>query len=74
MKTENKPYNLFCTNCQQQIGENDRELWFDADVPDTILKPFCSIECISEYCGLSTSRLNQFFDSVWKNEDNDENR
>lgn len=68
MKTENKPYPHFCTYCQRQIGENDREFWFDEYDPNQ-LKPFCSIECISEYYDISIAEVE---DVIWENEDDQE--
>ena len=66
MKTENKPYPHFCANCQRQIGENDREFWFDAYDPNPTLKSFCSIECISEYYGIGFSEVE---DAIYDSED-----
>ena len=66
MKTENKPYPHFCANCQRQIGENDREFWFDAYNTYPTLKPFCSMECISEYYGIGFSEVE---DAIYDSED-----
>lgn len=58
MKTENKPYPHFCANCARQIGENDREFWFDAFNPNPKPKTFCSVECIADYYGISKNYAN----------------
>ena len=74
MKIENKPYPHFCANCARQIGENDRVFWFDAYNPNPTLKPFCSMECISEYYNIGIEEVE---DAIWEenegieNEDND---
>lgn len=59
-------YPHFCANCQRQIGENDREFWFDADGTNSTLKPFCSIECISEYYDIGFSEVE---DAIYDSED-----
>ena len=61
MKTENNPYPHFCANCKRQIGENDREFWFDAYDPK-----FCSIDCISEYYDIGFSEVE---DAIYDSED-----
>lgn len=65
---KNKTYPHFCAYCQRQIGENDRAFWF-ADGPDSTLKPFCSMECISEYYDIGFLEVE---DAIWYNEDNKE--
>ena len=58
MKVENKPYPHFCTNCARQIGENDREFWFDV-----FDQKFCSMECISEYYDIG---IDEVEDAIWE--------
>lgn len=71
MKIENKPYPHFCANCARQIGENDREFWFDAYDPNPTLKPFCSMECVADYYGIS---IEEAEDAIWDNEDDNEDK
>ena len=66
MKTENKSYPHYCVNCARYIGENDREFLFGADGPNSTLKPFCSMECISEYYGIGFSEVE---DAIYDSED-----
>lgn len=68
MKIENKPYPHFCANCARQIGDNDREFWFDAFDPSPKLKTFCSIECISEYYNIGIVEVE---DAIYDSEDMD---
>ena len=68
MKTENNPYSHFCANCQRQIGENDREFWFDAYDTNPTLKTFCSIECISEYYNVGIVEVEDILEKLGEEE------